>query len=89
MQRLAYALAETGRAHMVVDNDAPTLIEYLHKMQNNIMGMQIANRHFGRENLSFLCQNEQGVPLGYMLAYEGVNQDRKEVYVSDLAADPA
>ena len=81
---LAVAALE-GKAY----HDNLSVLENLHGMQNNIIGKDIANRHFGRPNLSFVHRNEKGIPQGYILAYEGVNHGRPEIYVSDLAADPA
>ncbi|MFC1788269.1 hypothetical protein ACFLZY_03565, partial [Patescibacteria group bacterium] len=69
-------------------HDNKNLLENLHGLQNNIIGQEIANQHFDRPNLSFLFEDEQGTPRGYMIAYEGVNADLPEVYISDLAADP-
>ncbi|MDD5725891.1 MAG: hypothetical protein PHC53_00560 [Patescibacteria group bacterium] len=73
-----------GKAY--ADNDS--LMEYLHKVQNNIIGSQIANEYFHRPNLSFITKDERGVPQGYMVAYEGKAEDKPMVYISDLAADP-
>ncbi|MFH1712217.1 MAG: hypothetical protein ABH846_03215 [Patescibacteria group bacterium] len=78
------AAAIEGKAY----RDNATLIENLHGMQNNIIGMEIANSHFSRPNLSFTYRDQGGVPRGYILAYEGENIGRPEVYISDLAADP-
>lgn len=69
-------------------HDNVTALENLHGMQNNIIGMEIANRHFGRPNLSFVHRSDKGLPQGYVFAYEGENHGRPEIYVSDLAADP-
>jgi hypothetical protein len=68
------------------DNDS--LMEYLHKIQNNIIGKEIANAKFDRPNLSFLAQEADGVPQAYMIAYEGVLGKEPQVYIADLAADP-
>ncbi|MFA6447363.1 MAG: hypothetical protein WCW31_03870 [Patescibacteria group bacterium] len=73
-----------GKAY--ADNES--LMEYLHKVQNNIIGSQIANEFFDRPNLSFIVKDENNVPLGYMIAYEGNANDQPMVYISDLAADP-
>lgn len=69
-------------------HDNTSLLENLHGMQNNIIGMDIANAHFKRPNLSFVYRDEKGLPKGYMLAYEGRNGSNREIYLSDLAADP-
>ena len=68
-----------------VDNRA--VLENLHGMQNNLIGMKIANEHFGRPNLSFMYRDSTGVPRGYMMAYEGRNGDLEEIYVADIASD--
>jgi len=68
--------------------DNQSLMEYLHKIQNNIIGAQIANQYFQRPNLSFIAKDENGAPLGYMVAYEGQEGGEAAVYISDLAADP-
>jgi hypothetical protein len=73
-----------GKAY--ADNDS--LMEYLHKVQNNIIGMRIANQYFGRPNLSFLARGKAGMPSGYLIAYEGGEQEKGMIYISDLAADP-
>ncbi|MDO8499368.1 MAG: hypothetical protein Q7S66_01765 [bacterium] len=53
-------------------SDNANLVENLHKMQNNLIGMAIANRHFNRPNLSFMYKDAKNAPRGYVLAYEGV-----------------
>jgi hypothetical protein len=68
-----------------IDNER--LIEGVHKLQNNIMGMEIANRHFDRPNLSFIYRDSAGTPRGYILAYEGVKDGQSFVYIGDLATD--
>lgn len=80
---LAIAILE-GKAY----HDNVSLLENLHGMQNNIIGMEIANAHFDRPNLSFVYRDGKGKPRGYMLAYEGRNGSKQEIYISDLAADP-
>ena len=69
--------------------DNASLLENLHGMQNNIIGMEIANAYFERPNLSFMYRNTRGIPQGYILAYEGRTKDGvRQVYISDLAARP-
>lgn len=80
---LAVAILE-GKAY----HDNVSLLENLHGMQNNIIGMEIANAHEGRPNLSFVYRDGKGAPKGYMLAYEGRNGQKQEVFIADLAADP-
>jgi hypothetical protein len=80
---LAVAMLE-GKAYQ----DNQSLLENLHGMQNNIIGKEIANEFFGRPNLSFVYRDNAGSAKGYILAYEGMNGGRPEIYLSDLAADP-
>lgn len=68
--------------------DNKDLLYNLHKMQNNIVGMEIANEYFDRPGLSFVHRDDEGVPDGYLLAYEGQDEDRSFIYVSDIAVDP-
>ena len=68
-------------------SDNASLVENLHKMQNNIIGMEIADRHFGRPNLSFIYRDQKGSPRGYVLAYEGVQKEQPFVFIDDLATD--
>lgn len=68
-------------------SDNVNLLENLHKMQNNLIGMEIANRHFDRPNLSFLYRDGNGSPRGYLLAYEGVEGGEPFVFLDDLATD--
>lgn len=79
---LAVAMIE-GKAY----KDNESLLTNLHNMQNGIIGMEIANAHFERPNLSSLYRDAKGIPRGYMLAYEGVNGGLPEVYIDDLASD--
>ncbi len=80
---LAVALLE-GKAY----HDNVSLLENLHGMQNNVIGMEIANTHLHRPNFSFVFRDGKSKPRGYMLAYEGMNGKKPEVYIADLAADP-
>ncbi len=70
------------------DNDS--LLEYLHKIQNNIIGKEIADKFHDRPNLSFIATDERGVPQAYIISYEGVigNERLPQIYIADLAADP-
>lgn len=79
---LAVAYLE-GKAY----HDNVAVLENLHGMQNNIIGKEIANTFFDRPELSFMFHDKDGVPRGYILAYEGRNGDKPEVYISDLATD--
>jgi len=79
---LAVATIE-GKAY----KDNESLLMNLHHMQNAIIGMEIANTHFKRPNLSFVYRDAKQIPRGYMLAYEGVKGDLPEVYIDDLASD--
>ncbi len=67
--------------------DNATLVENLHRMQNNLIGMRIANRHFHRPNLSFLYRDQKGTPRGYILAYAGLVEHTSVVFIDDLATD--
>jgi hypothetical protein len=69
-------------------HDNQSLLENLHGMQNNIVGMEIANQHFHRPSLSFVYRDDKGFPKGYVLAYAGVIAGKGEIFLSDLAADP-
>lgn len=79
---LAVAVLE-GKAY----HDNESVITHLHHMQNCIIGKEIADTHFGRPNLSFMYRNDDGTPLGYILAYEGQTRAYQEVYIDDLAVD--
>ena len=59
----------------------------IHKVQNNLLGISIANEYFHRPSLSFIAQ-EQGKPAAaYLIAYEGALDGEKIVYVDDMAAE--
>jgi hypothetical protein len=81
---VAVAVLE-GKAY----HDNKDVILNLHAMQNRIIGMEIANKHFDRPNLSFMYRDDKGVPRGYILAYEGEVGKQKEVFIDDLASDVA
>ncbi|MSR85411.1 hypothetical protein EXS71_03195 [Candidatus Uhrbacteria bacterium] len=68
-------------------SDNTDLLANLHRMQNNLIGMEIANRHFDRPKLSFMYRDEKGLPRGYILAFEGQLQKTPFVYIDDLASD--
>ncbi len=59
----------------------------IHKVQNNLLGIAIANQLFGRPNLSFISQAEGKPASAYLIAYEGRIDGEKMVYVDDMAAE--
>ncbi len=59
----------------------------IHKVQNNLLGVTIANAYFGRPNLSFIVQAEGRPASAYLVAYEGRIQGEPIVYVDDMAAE--
>lgn len=65
-----------------------SLLYNIHHMQNNIIGEAIANQFFDRPNLSFVSRDSKGIPVGYILAYEGRSEDMPMIFVSDVAVDP-
>jgi len=78
--------------------DNESLIQYIHRIGNELIAKDVNNVLKDRPNLSTKIENDKGDMLGYMIAYEGVanqedyNNDKsyseeKVIYVSDLAAD--
>lgn len=68
------------------DNDK--LITQLHNMENGLIAKDINNENKKRPNLSFKYIDEIGKIRGYILAYEGRDDDGKPmIYIADLASD--
>lgn len=66
-----------------------SLITYLHNMENGLIAKDINNEAKHRQNLSTKYTDENGRMRGYLLAYEGVDDDNQSpvVFISDLASD--
>ena len=72
--------------------DNESLMQYIHRMSNEIIAMSISNAMKGRPALSLKAVSDSGDMLGYILGYEGVvskegGQPERAIYISDLAAD--
>lgn len=78
--------------------DNPVMMQYLHNMENALMGMHINNASKRRPHMSLKYTDADGQMRGYMLAYEGrFEEDRYDdwwkdegervVYITDLASD--
>jgi len=71
--------------------DNESLIQYIHRIGNEIIASEIANQVHGRQNISLVAEDKEGGMQGYMLAYAGVLDKEVEepqacIYISDLAA---
>lgn len=69
-----------------------SLIQYIHRIGNELTAKDINNSFKNRPNLSLKIEDDKGAMLGYLIAYEGVESknivtDEKVIYISDLAAD--
>ncbi len=79
--------------------DNESLIQYIHRIGNELIAKDINNQHKNRPNLSLIAEDRSGNALGYLIAYEGVThktdddqvahdseEPRRAIYVSDLAS---
>ena len=79
-----------------------SLVQYIHRIGNELTAKDINNNFKDRPNLSLKIEDEKGGMLGYMIAYEGseksydhgdiddetqVSLGQKLIYISDLAVD--
>ena len=66
-----------------------SLITCLHNMENGLIAKDINNEAKHRPNLSTKYVDENGRMRGYLLAYEGVDDDNQSpvIFLSDLASD--
>lgn len=79
-----------------------SLVQYIHRIGNELSAKDINNGFKNRPNLSLKIEDEKGAMLGYMIAYEGAEKSydhgdiddetkvsigEKVIYISDLAAD--
>lgn len=79
-----------------------SLVQYIHRIGNELTAKDINNNFKNRPNLSLKIEDENGAMLGYMIAYEGaeksydhgdiddetkISTGEKVIYISDLAAD--
>ncbi len=71
--------------------DNESLIQYIHRIGNELIAKDINNQRKGRPNLSLAAENKEGDLKGYVIAYEGVidkektENDNRCIYISDLA----
>lgn len=80
---LSVAILE-GKAY--AENES--LREYLFDLENSLIAKDINNVAKGRVNLSLKWRDENSRTKGYLIAYEGRDEDEPIVYISDLAAEP-
>lgn len=82
--------------------DNPSLMQYLHNLENGLIGMQINDAYNKLPSMAIKYANQSGEIKGYMFAFEGkvetdsqydyddddeFNYGERVVYVMDLAAD--
>ncbi|OGD62369.1 hypothetical protein A2215_02925 [Candidatus Berkelbacteria bacterium RIFOXYA2_FULL_43_10] len=58
--------------------DNPSLLTYLHNLENGLIAKDITNSSKKRLNMSLKWQDTEGRIRGYILAYEGKKQDEKD-----------
>lgn len=68
-----------------------SLIQYIHRIGNELIAKDINNQHKKRPNLSLIAEGDAGSAQGYLIAYEGVldrlaKQLTSALYISDLAS---
>ncbi len=71
--------------------DNESLIQYLHRIGNELLAKDINNTRKDRKNLSLAVEDKNGKISGYIIAYEGVldkydEESQPVIYVSDLAS---
>ncbi len=78
-----------------------SLVQYIHRIGNELTAKDINNSFKDRPNLSLKIEDENNTMLGYMIAYEGAKNNNYEsgnqntdiglnekiIYISDLAVD--
>lgn len=69
-----------------------SLVQYIHRIGNELTAKDINNTMKNRPNLSFKVEDSEGNLNGYLIAYEGVvdksaKNPEKAIYISDLAVD--
>ncbi len=67
--------------------DNPNLVLGLYDRQHKIVGASISRERHGDPNLSFMSRDDQGTPVGYILAYVDRTTDVPEVFIDDMAVD--
>ncbi len=55
-----------------------SLVQYIHRMGNELTAKDINNNFKNRSNLSLKVEDENGSMLGYMIAYEGAHKQNTE-----------
>lgn len=68
-------------------SDNQSLMTYLHNMENGLIAKDINNESKNRPNLSLKYVDDERKIRGYMLAYEGREDGKPVIYISDLASD--